>query len=93
MLHENFYYMVFTRNLADKIQLPICMQDSVKPALHYQINSIRFLSDLLIECSLPHQINLMKIIISMFRIQKKKKKLVKHLRLSILQLYLSSESP
>ena len=50
MLYENFktiyiyiYYMVFTRRFAGKIWSSIYMQDSVKPALHYQINMIRLI--------------------------------------------------
>ena len=35
--------MVFTRRFAGKIWSSICMQDSVKPALHYQINMTRLI--------------------------------------------------
>ena len=38
-----FYYMVFTCDSAGKIRSSICMQDIVKPGLHYQINLTRFL--------------------------------------------------
>ena len=38
MLYGNFYYLVFTRPSAGKIWSSICMQDSVKSILHYQIN-------------------------------------------------------
>ena len=37
MLYENIYHMVFTCHLAGKIWPSICMQDTVKPALHYQM--------------------------------------------------------
>ena len=38
-----FYYMVFTRYYAGKIWSSICIQDIVKPELHYQINLIRLI--------------------------------------------------
>ena len=41
MLYEIFYYMVFTRYSAGKIWSSICLQDIVKPGLHYHINLIR----------------------------------------------------
>ena len=40
MLYEFFYYMVFTHYSAGKIWSSICIQDIVKPELHYQINLI-----------------------------------------------------
>ena len=43
MLYENFYYMIFTGHSAGKIWSSICMQDSVKSALHYQTNVIRLI--------------------------------------------------
>ena len=45
MLYEIFYYMVFTRYSAGKIWSPICIQDIVKPELHYQINPIRLINN------------------------------------------------
>ena len=41
MLYENFYYMIFTGHSAGKIWSSICMQHSVKSALHYRTNVIR----------------------------------------------------
>ena len=38
MLYEIFYYVVFTRYSTGKTWSLICMQDIVKPELHYQIN-------------------------------------------------------
>ena len=38
MLYE-FFYMAFTHYSAGKICSSICIQDIVKPELHYQINS------------------------------------------------------
>ena len=40
MLYEIFYYIVFTHYSAGKIWSSICIQDIVKPELHYQINLI-----------------------------------------------------
>ena len=39
-----FYYMVFTRYSAGKIWSSICIQDTVKPDLHYQINLMRLIN-------------------------------------------------
>ena len=44
MLYEFFYYMVFTHYSAGKIWSSICIQDIVKPELHYQINLIRLIN-------------------------------------------------
>ena len=44
MLYEIFYYLVFTRCSAGKIWSPICIEDIVKPELHYQINLIRLIN-------------------------------------------------
>ena len=43
MLYE-FFYMVFTHYSAGKIWSSICIQDIVKPELHYQINLIRLIN-------------------------------------------------
>ena len=43
MIYESFYYMVFTRYYAGEIWSSICIQDIVKPELHYQINLIRLI--------------------------------------------------
>ena len=43
MLCEIFYYMVFTHFSAGEIWSSICIQDIVKPELHYQISITRFL--------------------------------------------------
>ena len=43
MIYEIFYYMVFIRYYTGKIWSPICIQDIVKPGLHYQINLIRLM--------------------------------------------------
>ena len=42
MLYEIFY-IVFARYSAGKIWSSICIQDIVKPQLHYQINLIRLI--------------------------------------------------
>ena len=55
MLHEFFYYMVFTPHSPGKIRSSICMQDNVKPALHYEICLTEYYL-------LRNQINLMKTI-------------------------------
>ena len=44
MLYE-IVYIVFVRYSAGKIWSSICIQDIVKPQLHYQINLIRLLND------------------------------------------------
>ena len=44
MLYEIFHYMVFTRYSAGKIWSSFCIQDIVKPELHYQINLIRLIN-------------------------------------------------
>ena len=44
MLYEIFYSMVFTRHSAAKVWSSICIQDIVKPGLHYQINLIRLIN-------------------------------------------------
>ena len=43
LLYENFYYMIFTGHSTGKIWWLICMQDSVKSALHYPTNVIRLI--------------------------------------------------
>ena len=40
MLYEIFCYIVFTQYSAGKIWSSICIQDIIKPELHYQINLI-----------------------------------------------------
>ena len=68
------HYMIFTGHSAGKIRLSICMQDSAKSALHYQIlhyqtNLIKFIwlvfyTRFVWDCSrLHYQINLLKMII------------------------------
>ena len=75
--------MVFTRHLAGKIWSSICIQDIVKPELHYHINLILSIS--LVFCiRFVRQINLMKIIIFAFRTQRRIKDPVKHQRPNIL---------
>ena len=44
LLYEIFYYMVFPSYSAGKIWSSICMQDIVKPELHYQINLIQLIN-------------------------------------------------
>ena len=38
MLYENFHYLAFARHSSGKSRSSICVQDSVKPTLHNQIN-------------------------------------------------------
>ena len=66
MLNENCYYMVLIRHSACKVWSSICIQDIV---LHYQINSIRLIW-LVFSIRFIWQVNLMKMIIYMFRTER-----------------------
>ena len=68
LLYENFYDMVFTRHSAGKIWSSICIQDVV---LHYQrIIPIQLIW--LVFCiRFAWKVNLMKMIIYMFRTQRR----------------------
>ena len=67
----------------------ICIQDIV---LHYQINPVRLIW--LVFCiRFVWRVNLMKMIIYMFRTQKRIKNPAKHLRWSFLQIRLLPENP
>ena len=68
LLYENFYDMVFTRHSAGKIWSSICIQDVV---LHYQrIIPIQLIW--LVFCiRFSWKVNLMKMIIYMFRTQRR----------------------
>ena len=44
MLNKIFYYMIFTSYCAGNIWSSFCIQDIVKPELHYQINLIRLIN-------------------------------------------------
>ena len=44
MLYEIFYCKIFKCYSAGKIWSSICIQDIVKPELHYQINLIRLIN-------------------------------------------------
>ena len=78
--------MVFTRYSAGKIRSSICIQDIVKLGLNYQINLIRLVNMTRFLYQI-YLINLMKVIIYIFRTsQRHIKKQVKHLRWSFLRI-------
>ena len=79
MLYGIFYYMVFTRYSAGKIWSSICI---LKAELHYQINLIRLINNSFLYQICLTEINLMEIIIYMFRTHRRIKKQVKRIRWS-----------
>ena len=90
MLYESFYCMIFTHHSAGKIWSSICMQDIVKPGLHCKINLIRLMYHIIINLYQICLTNicLMKIIIYMFRTQRRIKNPTKHLIWSFLRMQL-----
>ena len=84
MLYEIFYYMVFTCHSAVKIWSSISIQDIVLD----QINPIQLIW--FVFCvRFAWQVTLMKMIIYMFTTQRRIKNLVKHLRWSFLQVFIT----